>query len=73
MIGWVQDYSSIILGVREEGQSFGALSYRLISPRSRSIPICKEFDGRVRAILPLYETEVRGTARLKRMADQLFV
>src|SRR5512135_3507103 len=38
-IGWVQDYTSIILGVREEGQSFGALSYRLISPRSRSILI----------------------------------
>ncbi len=34
-IGWVQDYTSIMLGVREEGQSFGALSYRLISPRSR--------------------------------------
>jgi carbon starvation protein len=38
-IGWVQDYSSIILGVREEGQSFGALSYRLISPRSRGLLI----------------------------------
>jgi carbon starvation protein len=38
-IGWVQDYSSIIMGVREEGQSFGALSYRLISPRSRMILI----------------------------------
>lgn len=38
-IGWVQDYSSIIMGVREEGQSFGALSYRLISPRSRSVLI----------------------------------
>ncbi len=38
-IGWVQDYSSIMLGVREEGQSFGALSYRLISPRSRGILI----------------------------------
>jgi len=36
-IGWVQDYSSIILGLREEGQSFGALSYRLISPRARTI------------------------------------
>ena len=31
--------SSIIMGVREEGQSFGALSYRLISPRSRGILI----------------------------------
>jgi len=34
--------------------------------------VWKEFDGMVRAILPLYETEVRGTAMLKRMADQLF-
>ncbi|MDI7275081.1 MAG: carbon starvation CstA family protein [Anaerolineae bacterium] len=36
-IGWVQDYASIIVGAREEGQTFGALSYRLISPRARSI------------------------------------
>jgi carbon starvation protein len=36
-IGWVQDFTSIMIGVREEGQSFGALSYRLISPRSRMI------------------------------------
>jgi len=38
-IGWVQDYASIMLGVREEGQSFGALSYRLVSPRARSLLI----------------------------------
>jgi carbon starvation protein len=36
-LGWVQDYASIILGVREDGQSFGALSYRLVSPRARTI------------------------------------
>lgn len=36
-IGWVQDYASIIVGVREEGQTFGALSYRLISPRARTL------------------------------------
>ncbi|MCL6429662.1 MAG: carbon starvation protein A [Anaerolineae bacterium] len=36
-IGWVQDYASIIVGAREEGQTFGALSYRLISPRARTI------------------------------------
>ena len=36
-IGWVQDYASIIIGVREEGKTFGALSYQLISPRSRMI------------------------------------
>lgn len=36
-IGWVQDYSSIIMGVREEGRSFGAMSYKLVSPRARTI------------------------------------
>jgi len=36
-IGWVQDYASIIVGVRSEGKTFGALSYQLISPRSRTI------------------------------------
>ncbi len=36
-IGWVQDYTSIMMTVREEGRTFGALSYRLISPRSRII------------------------------------
>ncbi len=35
--------------------------------------IWKEFDGQVRAILPLYETEIRGVPMLKRVADQLFV
>src|SRR5512136_2730998 len=38
-IGWVQDYTSIVMGVREEGQSFGALSYRLVSPRARTLLI----------------------------------
>lgn len=34
--------------------------------------IWKEFDGQVRAILPLFETEVRGVVMLKRMASLLF-
>src|SRR5512136_879227 len=36
-IGWVQDFTSIIMGVREEGRSFGALSYKLISPRAKTL------------------------------------
>ena len=32
----------------------------------------KQFDGLVRAILPLYETEVRGPEMIKRMASTLF-
>ncbi|NLI81927.1 MAG: carbon starvation protein A [Deltaproteobacteria bacterium] len=36
-IGWVQDYSSAMIAVRNEGASFGGLSYRFISPRARII------------------------------------
>jgi carbon starvation protein len=36
-IGWVQDYASIIVPMRSDGDTFGALSYKLISPRARSI------------------------------------
>jgi arsenite-transporting ATPase len=32
-----------------------------------------QFDGMVRAVLPLFETEVRGVNMLKRAADLLFV
>jgi hypothetical protein len=34
--------------------------------------IWEKFDGMVRGLLPLYETEVRGAPMLKRMADELF-
>jgi arsenite/tail-anchored protein-transporting ATPase len=34
--------------------------------------IWNKFDGQVRAILPLFETEVRGVEMLERMADVLF-
>jgi carbon starvation protein len=36
-IGWVQDYASIIVPMRSDGDTFGALSYKLISPRARGI------------------------------------
>ena len=35
--------------------------------------VWREFDGQVRALLPLCETEVRGVEMLKRMAGALFV
>ncbi len=34
--------------------------------------IWEKFDGQVRAIVPLFETEVRGVAMLQRTADALF-
>lgn len=36
-IGWVQDYGAMMMGVRREGDSMGALSYKFISPRARNI------------------------------------
>jgi len=36
-IGWVQDYSSSMVAMRNDGASFGGLSHKLISPRARVI------------------------------------
>jgi carbon starvation protein len=36
-IGWAQDYGAMIMGVRREGDTMGALSYKFISPRARNI------------------------------------
>ncbi len=34
--------------------------------------IWHKFDGQVRAILPLYDSEVRGLEKMKRMTNKLF-
>src|SRR4030043_1157528 len=39
-IGWVHDYSSVLVPMRKDGASFGGLSYKLISPRARIILLC---------------------------------
>ena len=36
-IGWVQDYSSAMVAMRNDGASFGGLSHKLVSPRARVI------------------------------------
>jgi carbon starvation protein len=36
-IGWLHDYSSAMVSIRHEGETFGAISYKLISPRARGI------------------------------------
>lgn len=36
-IGWVQDYSSMMMSVRRDGDSLSATAHKLISPASRSI------------------------------------
>ena len=34
--------------------------------------VWQKFDGSVRAIVPLYETEIRGVPMLKRLGDAMF-
>lgn len=36
-IGWLQDYSAIMISVKMEGKSFGPIAYELISPRARTL------------------------------------
>ena len=36
-IGWIQDYTSAVMAMRNDGLTMGGLSYKLISPRARTI------------------------------------
>ncbi|HTO88261.1 MAG TPA: carbon starvation CstA family protein [Thermoanaerobaculia bacterium] len=36
-IGWASDYSAIMVAVRNDGNSLGAISHKLIAPRTRTI------------------------------------
>jgi carbon starvation protein len=36
-IGWVQDYTSAMISMRNDGKTFGGISFSLISPRARTI------------------------------------
>ncbi len=36
-IGWVSDYSAIMVSVRNDGNSLSAISHRLIAPRTRTV------------------------------------
>src|ERR671914_2207151 len=36
-IGWVSDYTAIMLAVRNDGNSMSAVAHRLVAPRVRSI------------------------------------
>lgn len=57
-------------GVNEQTPDF--VKNRIAMQAEYMQQIEKLFGNRVRQILPLYETEVRGVPMLKRLADQLF-
>lgn len=80
-INWFHDFGipvgGVIVNMLIDKESVGPdapdfVKNRITMQAEHMETVWKEFDGMVRALLPLYETEVRGTAMLKRMADQLF-
>ncbi len=80
-INWFTDFGIPIGGVvvnmliREEEVSDSAAEFvrnRLAMQQRYMGEIEELFDGLVRAIIPLYETEVRGVPMVKRVAQDLF-
>jgi arsenite-transporting ATPase len=80
-IGWFSEFNIPVGGVivnmliekasvKEDAPDF--VKNRVAMQEEHMQTIWKEFDGQVRSILPLFETEVCGTEMLKRTADLLF-
>jgi len=80
-IGWFHDFGIPVGGVivnmlidrkQVNDQSPDFVKNRVAMQDRYMVEIWEKFDGMVRAKLPLYENEVRGTASLTRMGDALF-
>lgn len=80
-IGWFSEFNIPVGGVivnmlidktsvKDDAPDF--VKNRVAMQEEHMETIWKEFDGQVRSILPLFETEVCGTQMLKRTADFLF-
>jgi len=80
-IGWFSEFNIPVGGVivnmlidknsvKKDAPDF--VKNRVAMQDEHMATIWKEFDGQVRSILPLFETEVRGTKMLQRMAALLF-
>jgi len=81
-IGWFHDFGIPVGGVvvnmlidtnqvKEDSPEF--VRNRVAMQARYMEDVWEKFDGMVRAILPLYETEVRGVQTLTRLAGHLFV
>ncbi len=80
-IGWFQDFGIPVGGVivnmvidrSEVTPDAPDFVHNRVAMQERYLDeIWHSFDGQVRAILPLYETEVRGVKMLQRMTERLF-
>jgi arsenite-transporting ATPase len=81
-IGWFRDFGIPVGGVvvnmlidrtQVEATSPEFVKNRLAMQDRYMDDIWEKFDGMVRAKVPLYENEVRGTASMGRMGQALFV
>jgi arsenite-transporting ATPase len=80
-IGWFHEFGVPVGGVvvnmvidpdQLEGEADEFVQNRISMQAGYMKDIEREFDGNVRAVLPLLETEVRGVDTLIRMADLLY-
>jgi arsenite-transporting ATPase len=80
-IGWFHEFGipvgGVVVNMKIDSQEVKADSpefvrNRLAMQERYMQDIWEKFDGMVRSILTLYETEVRGVAMLQRMAEEMF-
>jgi arsenite-transporting ATPase len=81
-IDWFQDFGIPIGGVLVnmridrsviDATTAGFVRNRLAAQDEHMETIWRTFDGRVRAVVPLFETEVRGVEMIGRLSDAMFM
>lgn len=81
-IQWFHDFGIPVGGVLVnmlidkaslDSQSADFVKNRVAMQEEHMKTVWEKFDGSVRAIVPLFETEIRGLPMLKRLADSMFV
>ncbi len=81
-IQWFHDFGIPVGGVLVnmlidkaslDAQSADFVKNRVAMQEEHMKTVWQKFDGNVRAIVPLFETEIRGLPMLKRLADSMFV
>jgi arsenite-transporting ATPase len=81
-INWFQDFGipvgGVVVNMLIDKKSVGANAADFVKNRvamqdEHMQTIWEKFDGDVRAIVPLFETEIRSLPMLKRLGDALFV
>ncbi len=80
-IQWFKDFGipvgGVVVNMLIDQTSIGAdvaefVKNRIAMQQDHMKTIWREFDGSVRAIVPLFETEIRGVPMLKRLGEATF-